>query len=156
MPPEFSIVTLLVVPLAAGLAAVFLRRRPRAADAVLTSTAALSLAASLSLLAATGNGEVHALHAGAWPGGPGIVLVADTLAALMLSVCNFVALCTSVYGWRGLPARYRLGRAHAFTAFMLFGVNGAFLARLSDLLDALRDCAGKSCRGLDGAAPPVP
>jgi multicomponent Na+:H+ antiporter subunit D len=128
MPPDFSIVALLLVPLAAGLAAVFLRRRPRSADAVLTGAAALCLAASLSLLAATGKGEIHVLFAGAWPGGPGIVLVADTLAALMLSVCNFVALCTSIYGWRGLPARYRIGRAHTFIAFMLFGVNGAFLA----------------------------
>src|SRR5690606_3935622 len=92
-PPGFSIVTLLVVPLAAGLAAVFLRRRPRTAHVILTSATALCLAASLSLLAATGNGEVHALQVGAWPSGPGIVLVADTLAALMLSVCNFVALC---------------------------------------------------------------
>jgi multicomponent Na+:H+ antiporter subunit D len=128
MPPVFSIVALLVVPLVAGLAGIFLRRQPRTADAVLTTAAALSFAASLALLAATRDGEVHVLHVGGWPGGPGIVLVADTLAILMLAVCNFVALCTAVHGWHGLPVRYRLGRAHAFTAFLLFGVNGAFLA----------------------------
>jgi multicomponent Na+:H+ antiporter subunit D len=128
MSPVFAIVALLVVPLAAGLAAIFLRRQPRGADAVLTTAAALTFAAAVALLAATRNGEVHVLLVGGWPGGPGIVLVADTLAILMLTVCNFVALCTAVHGWHGLPARYRLGRAHAFTAFLLFGVNGAFLA----------------------------
>jgi multicomponent Na+:H+ antiporter subunit D len=128
MTPGFSIVALLLVPFAAGLAAIFLRRSPRGADAVLTTATAGCLAASLALLAATAGGQVHALHVGGWPGGPGIVLVADTLAALMLCVCNFVALCTAVHGWRALPTRYRLGRAHAFTAFMIFGVNGAFLA----------------------------
>jgi len=128
MTPAGSMMLLLVAPFLAGIGGIFLRRRPRGADALLTTATALGFGASLALLAATRHGEVHVIRLGGWPAGPGIVLVADTLAILMLAVCNFVALCTAVAGWRGLPARYRLGRAHAFTAFMIFGVNGAFLA----------------------------
>jgi multicomponent Na+:H+ antiporter subunit D len=128
MPPVFSIIALLLIPFLAGIGGIFLHRRPRAADAMLTGATALALSAAIALLATTRHGEIHVLRVGSWPGGPGIVMVADTLAVLMLVVCNFVAFCTSLYAWHGLPARYRLGRAHSFLAFLIFGVNGAFLA----------------------------
>ncbi len=91
----------------------------------LGGTVALGGVALALLVAADANPpEVYRL--GDWPAPFGIVLVLDRLAALMLTLTAFLALCVQLYvigtGWDKRGRHF-----HALFGFQLMGLNGAFL-----------------------------
>ncbi len=90
----------------------------------LAGTLAL-LAISTALLVRTGQGPMP-YRLGDWPAPFGIILIADRLAALMLTLTATLALVIQAYavatGW---DARGR--HFHALYLFQLMGLNGAFL-----------------------------
>ncbi|MGB6221644.1 complex I subunit 5 family protein [Haloferula sp.] len=117
----------LLAPFVGALICLPFAGRPRLSAGVSILAVAASLVASLVLVARTSGGEVFAVHAGAWPAPFGIVLVIDTFASLMLSVCQLVVLAAIVFAAKTLPDR--LKRRHLFPLILLlsFGTSGAFL-----------------------------
>lgn len=86
---------------------------------------ALQLAAALALLGAAVEGVTQVYYVGDWPAPYGIVLVADRLSALMLTLCAVLALGALVYAVQGDDERGR--HFHVLFQMQLFGINGAFL-----------------------------
>ena len=120
---------LLVVPIVLPmvLGALMLLRQDRAQQVVMGVLSSLGvLAVALTLLVRFAqDGEVMVYQISNWPAPYGIVLVADHLTALMLTLAASLALAVLVY------ASVRWDRAgvhfHPLFQFMLMGINGAFL-----------------------------
>ncbi len=106
------------------------RRRPRAAIALAATLAQLAAAVALlamadGRLAPAGGGGIGVYALGGWPAPFGIVLVADRLAAIMLTLSATLALAALVYSL----ARWERAGSHFLPLFqlLLMGLNGAFL-----------------------------
>ncbi len=111
------------VPLT-GAALGILLRHHRSVQRVVTATSLLLvLAAAVTLVAATGDGEVVATRVGDWPAGLAIVLAADGLTALLLVITSAMAAISVAF------ARTR-GEDHheLFHPLVLTLVTGVFLA----------------------------
>lgn len=85
-----------LIPLCAAGLALALHRHPRAQRTISVVALSLMLAASLGLLVAADSGPL-VVDVGGWAAPVGINLVADRLAALMLSVSGVVLLCVLLY-----------------------------------------------------------
>lgn len=83
------------------------------------------LALALGLLVQAGDGAVRPYRLGDWPAPYGIVLVADRLSAVMLTLTGALALVVAIFAAQGWDARGR--HFHALFQFQLMGVAGAFL-----------------------------
>ncbi|MEM1085705.1 MAG: proton-conducting transporter membrane subunit [Verrucomicrobiota bacterium] len=127
MTPDAQLLLCLLAPFIGALACLAAGPRPRVQAAIAVVAVALSLAAALGLVVATADGSVFAVHAGGWSAPFGIVLVADTLAALMLAVCQLVTLAALVTGAVVLPVRWY--RRHFFPLVLTLSTAscGAFL-----------------------------
>lgn len=90
----------------------------------LAATLAL-LPVALLLLRQTGGGEMAVYYLGDWPAPFGIVLVADRLSALMLTLTAALALAVLLYAVDGGDSRGR--HFHVLFQMQILGVNGAFL-----------------------------
>jgi multicomponent Na+:H+ antiporter subunit D len=100
--------------------------RLQRALAVIGVTANLLVA--LALLARTaGAGQRLVLQMGSWPAPFGITLVADGLAAIMLTLTGLLVTATVVYAIGTLDEREGMN-FHPLLLLLLMGVNGAFLA----------------------------
>ncbi len=115
----------IVLPLLAGAAQLLLddtRRTARVAIALGATFA--QLIAALALLGIAGN-EIVVYLLGGWKAPFGIVLVADRLSAVMLTLTAVLALPSLVYAlarWDRMGAHF-----HPLFQFLLMGINGAFL-----------------------------
>lgn len=123
----------IVIPLAAGAVMLLLResdRTPRVAIALASVLAQLVVAVALLCLTA---GAIPGLWAhdigvyllGDWPAPYGIVVVADRLAAVLLTLNAALCSCVLVYScarWDRAGVHF-----HPLFQFLLMGVNGAFL-----------------------------
>lgn len=121
---------LLVVPivLPALMAALLLilHRAPLAAARLLSvGVTACLLAAALTIFARARSGLPLVYELGDWPAPFGIVLIADRLSALMLSLTALLGLAVALYATQGWDARGRF--FHPLFLFQLMGLNGAFL-----------------------------
>ncbi|WP_298291901.1 monovalent cation/H+ antiporter subunit D [Thiomonas sp.] len=115
-----------LLPLAAGIVLLALRRAPLAlqrAVSVLALLLLLALDVALWLQVQGGAPVVYAL--GNWPVPVGIVLVADRLAAWMLLVTALVALGALLHALHGEDAHGP--HFHVLFQWQLFGLDGAFL-----------------------------
>lgn len=127
MSDELLIFLPLVIPAAAAVLGLVLRahRAPQAVIGVLGSAG--MLAAGLMLVARADAVGVIATQSGLWEAPFGITLVADRLAAAMVSVAGLVALAGAVYAWRDL-ADGKLGPHFVpLMQFLMMGVQGSFL-----------------------------
>lgn len=88
---------------------------------------ALALSGAL-LLWRTWTEGVLVVEVGAWPAPFGIVLVADMLAAVMVTVAGVVGLAATVYSLAVVDAGRLSSGYYAFIHVLLVGVCGAFLA----------------------------
>jgi multicomponent K+:H+ antiporter subunit D len=117
----------ILIPLFAGALLLLAERLGQGAERAIgvTATAALLPVALLLLVRAAADvPEVYYL--GDWPAPYGIVLVADRLSALMLTLCAALALPALIYALGSGDDRQ--GRHfHALFQMQLLGVNGAFL-----------------------------
>ncbi len=80
---------------------------------------------ALALLDAVGDGAILTYGVGNWPAPFGILLVADRLAAWMLTVTALLALFALLHGVRGADGAGR--HFHVLFQWQLLGLNGAFL-----------------------------
>lgn len=121
-------------------AAVLLLVRQRAArNAVAIGGASATLVIELFILRAVLGGEVVVSQMASWPAPYGITLVADGLAALLLTVTGVTALLTTVFTASSLEVAPRPGQgrllnrareafgAQALFQFLFMGVNMSFL-----------------------------
>ena len=117
-----------VLPLAAAVAGMLTLGRPRWQAPIGLAGSAALLAAAAALLTWTWREGIHVLEVGGWPAPFGIVLVADMLSAVMVTVTGAVGLAATVYSFRVVDdGRLRAGY-YAFIQVLLMGVSGAFLA----------------------------
>lgn len=127
MTPDLQLLLCLLAPFVGALACLGVGPRPRVAAVIASLSVATSLAAAIGLVAATADGEVFAVHAGGWPAPFGIVLVADTFSALMLSVCQIVTLAALVTGAVVLPAYWHRRYFFPLVLTLSTATCGAFL-----------------------------
>lgn len=90
----------------------------------IASTAAL-VALAILLLVEAADGTVRPYRLGDWPAPFGIVLVADRLSTVMLTLTAVLALLVVVFAAAGWDRRGQ--HFHALFQFQLMGINGAFL-----------------------------
>lgn len=115
-----------LIPLVAGALLLLAGRWGRGVERAigLAATAAL-LPVAVLLLVRVAAGELMVYYDGNWPAPYGIVLVADRLSALMLTLTACLALGSLLYAVTGDD---RLGpRFHVLFQMQLLGINGAFL-----------------------------
>jgi multicomponent Na+:H+ antiporter subunit D len=117
----------ILVPLAGAAGCVLLwRRRPLQRLLALLTSAGL-LAAAIALLLWIWNEGVQAEQMGDWPAPFGITLVADTFAAVMVTLAGIVGLTIVVYSLHSVdPGRESFGY-YPLLLTLLAGVCGAFL-----------------------------
>ncbi|MFN2204213.1 MAG: proton-conducting transporter membrane subunit [Caldilineaceae bacterium] len=85
------------------------------------------LAVAVTLLVYTLEGNRLVMEMGDWPAPFGIVLVADGLTAIMLTLSGILTATTVFYAMGSLDSRARMNY-FPLLMFLLMGVNGAFLA----------------------------
>jgi multicomponent Na+:H+ antiporter subunit D len=119
-----------VLPLSAAGLTLALYRRPRLQRVVSVSTLVLVLVAAVGLLVLADDGPVTT-EVGGWATPVGIGLVADRLAALMLTVSAAVVLCVLVYSLaQGLAGEQSapISVFHPTYLVLVAGVANAFLS----------------------------
>jgi multicomponent K+:H+ antiporter subunit D len=116
----------IVLPLLAGVLITLIDNRSIKLALSLTATGLL-MVATLTLLVRSAGGvaQVSTYVLGDWPAPFGIVLVADRLSTLMVTLTSVLALTSLIYS----TARWHRAGPHFHTLFqfLLMGVNGAFL-----------------------------
>lgn len=128
MITETFLLTLqLILPLAAGICGLLLIRLPRASAALALLFSTIQLVAACALVLAADRSGYIVVQAGGWVAPYGISLVADRLAAIMVTISALVGLAVFVHAVtnreRGLP----LPLFFPLSNFLLLGVNGSFL-----------------------------
>lgn len=123
---HLPILPVAIPALAAPLTLLLMRRHPAACIAVAFASCAAMLACALALLAGAGDGSITVYALGHWPAPFGIVLVADRLSAIMLTLAASLALVALLHAV--ITGVDRKGwHFHALFQFQLMGLNGAFL-----------------------------
>jgi multicomponent Na+:H+ antiporter subunit D len=116
-----------VIPLGAAAVSVALGRRPRLRRGVGIVALTATIAACVDLLRRVSDGTVIAGHLGGWEAPLGIVLVADTFAAIMLTVSSVMLLAVLLYAI-GSPKTDESGPFfHPVYLVLAAGVSASFL-----------------------------
>ncbi len=125
---EHLVIASILLPLATAAVLVPLddRRKPlKAGIALLSTLASLSLAIMLLIRVDADGAHTSIYLLGNWPAPFGIVLVADRLSALMLTLAGIVILSGLIFSiarWHKAGSQY-----HPLVQFLLAGLNGVFL-----------------------------
>lgn len=117
----------IVVTLLSAILALLARRRPRLQEAIAVSGAVALLAAAVALLLRVAGEGVVVSRMGSWPSPFAIVLVADRLAALMVTLTGVVALTVVIYARAEVATEQRTSGFYPLLHVLLAGVCGAFL-----------------------------
>ncbi|MGF1553474.1 MAG: proton-conducting transporter membrane subunit [Paracoccaceae bacterium] len=117
----------LLIPFVTAVAALLAPRFGIAPRAVGLVGAGLHAAAAVHLAAVVIGQGVIAATMGGWPVPVGIVLVADTLSALMVATVALMGLATAAYALADIDARRERAGWHALVHVLLAGATGAFL-----------------------------
>jgi multicomponent K+:H+ antiporter subunit D len=126
LPEHLPILPVAIPALAAPVTLLLMRRHPGWGIALAFASCAAMLACALALLGDAGDGIVHVYALGEWPAPFGIVLVADRLAAMMLTLASVLALLALLHAV--ITGIDRKGwHFHPLFQFQLMGLNGAFL-----------------------------
>ncbi len=117
----------IAIPMLAGAVSLLAWRRPVVQRAIATGASASLLLVSLALLALVRLGGIAVTEIGSWPASYGIVLVADLLSVLMLSVSSAIWLAVVVYSRASIDRRREAFGYYPLLSFLMMGVCGAFL-----------------------------
>ncbi len=117
----------IVIPLAASVIALLLRRVPKVQPWVnIVSMTALT-GVSIALMVTVNTGGIQATTFGGWPFPFGITLVGDHLSAIMLLISSIMGLFLAIYAMGDMDAdRIRFG-FYPFMNLLMVGISGAFL-----------------------------
>jgi len=124
---EALVIAPLLVPLVSLVLCLALANSRRVTECISIAAAVLMLAAATGLLAVIDKQGILTLRAGGWAPPYGIVLVADTLSALMLWISAFTALAVLIYGVCREGGERRPGHLYVLIHGLMLGVNGSFL-----------------------------
>lgn len=117
--------TPILLPLLTALLLLF--GRPGAARRRLAAASAgVQLAVALYLLSRTYGGEILVLPLGRWAAPAGIVLVVDTLSAVMICLASLIALASLLYGFAESPAAIEHPLRLPLIQFLVLGINLSF------------------------------
>src|SRR5689334_3372691 len=116
-----------VVPLGGAALTLLLRRRPLAQRSAMEAAVALTLVASITMLASANRGETLVARFGGWGAPFGITFVGDMLSAALCSAAGVVALAVAIFARADVRARRRRAGFDPLFLGMLTAVNGAFL-----------------------------
>lgn len=114
------------LPLLTALAALFARRPSTARRWLVGGSAVAQLAVALALAGAAWRGGPQVLALGGWAAPFGIVLVADLLAGIMLTLGAITALASLLYGFAELPVADEHPLRLPLVQFLVTGINLAF------------------------------
>ncbi|MCX8157908.1 MAG: proton-conducting transporter membrane subunit [Verrucomicrobiae bacterium] len=89
-------------------------------------SAALQLGAALYLLSCAFQGHTFVLPVGRWAAPVGIVLVVDTLSAVMVCLTSLIALATLLYGFAESPVSIEHPLRLPLVQFLVLGINLSF------------------------------
>jgi len=117
----------IVIPMLGGAVSLLAWRSAVAQRAIALGSAASLLAASLLLLGLVRWGGIAVTEIGSWPASFGIVLVADLLSALMLTVSSMIWLGVVIYSRASIDRRREAFGYYPLLSFLMMGVCGAFL-----------------------------
>ncbi|MGB5833503.1 MAG: monovalent cation/H+ antiporter subunit D [Thiohalocapsa sp.] len=123
---DHLVIAPLLVPLLAGILLVLMRGSATPLRRNLSMLGVQILfAVSLTLLLNVLNGQLLVYQLGDWSAPFGIVLVADRLSAMMVSLTSILAVLVMLHAIHGSDRKGR--QFHVLFQFQLFGINGAFL-----------------------------
>ncbi len=117
----------ILVPLLTAIVLVGCWTRPSVQRIIALGSSCVQLAVAALLLHQTSTGRIVTIAIGAWPPPFGIVLVADILSALMITVTGVVSVAVMVYSMSGIDANREAHGYYPLLSTLLTGVNGAFL-----------------------------
>lgn len=117
----------IVLPLLAGMAMIFLRRRIRVQQSFSLFTVLATLAVSIKLVSEISQHGILTLNLGGWLAPYGITIVADMLAALLLVASSIVTFACLLFAFRSVGNERKIHYVYPFFLFLLCGVNGSFL-----------------------------
>lgn len=121
------IVLPIILPLLAGMVAVFFRQYPMAQRAVVLAGLLAAVAASLVLLDQVSNDGVQVLHVGGWQAPFGITLAADMMSALLVLTACIVGLACLLYAFGSIGKERERHYVYPIMMVLICGVNGSFL-----------------------------
>jgi multicomponent Na+:H+ antiporter subunit D len=117
----------IVIPFAAAVAALLVRRRPLFQRTLGLAGSGGVLFAAFMLIVAVRRDGVHVLHIGDWPAPFGITLVADLFSALMVMLAGVIGFLVTVYSLISMDVRRASFGYYPLLLILLMGVCGAFL-----------------------------
>lgn len=121
------VVAPLLIPLFAGILAVFVQGNLRLQKWIAGAGAAAMLGASLALAGTVAESGIQVLYLGGWEAPFGITLVADMLSALLVATASLVTLACLLYGFGSLDEGRQRHYAYPLMLLLACGVNGSFL-----------------------------
>lgn len=128
MADAWLLVAPVVAPLLAAAAAILLRHRPRASEALTLATLAAAFALSITLLQrAMDGGTLATTVFGGWPQGFGVSFAARVPGAVLVTTTLLIALAVAVYSHAAIGGQRRHSGHDALLLAMVGAVNGAFL-----------------------------
>ncbi|MBK6406971.1 MAG: Na+/H+ antiporter subunit D [Holophagales bacterium] len=116
-----------LVPLATAIACLALRPWRAAGRAVSVLGALVHLLAAAALLHRVDGAGIQVMQMGGWPAPYGISLVADLLAAIMVTLTGVTGLAVAVYSLGSIDAEREAHGYHPLFHVLLMGVSMAFL-----------------------------
>ncbi|MDO9620893.1 MAG: proton-conducting transporter membrane subunit, partial [Moraxellaceae bacterium] len=125
MRPEIALPIL--VPLIAGALSLLCWRSISAQRAIGVIGSVAMLIAAAVLLHHVWHDGILVLQLGSWQAPFGISLVADLLAAIMVTLTGIVSVCTALYSLATINREYTHYGYYPLMFLLLAGVNGAFL-----------------------------
>ena len=122
-----NVTLVLLLPLTGLVASLLVWRRPQWQTPVAAVASSLHLVAATALLLEVGRHGTQVAHVGSWPAPYGIVLVVDTLSALMVWLTALLGLLTVLTSAAEIDRRQVELGFHPLLQLLLFGVCGAFV-----------------------------
>ncbi len=122
-----SIALLVVLPLAAAIAMLFLRGQILAQRTLAVAAIGACLTLSIVWLARTPAVGLYVSQVGEWRAPYGITIALDPLSGIMLSAANFVALMGLLHSFSTLAPRVEGAWFHPLFQTLVMGVNYAFI-----------------------------
>ncbi len=117
----------IVTPLLFGVLLFFVRYRLRLQMGLAAFGTLATLAVSALLVRTVSEKGIQVLHVGGWDAPYGIPLVADMLAAILVTISSIVTLACLLYAFYSLDDERKRNYAFPLMMILLCGVNGSFL-----------------------------
>jgi len=116
-----------IIPILGGIAGILAPKAAKSQTWLAAAICAISLAASVYLVAAVDQLGYLSLAIGGWDSPFGISLVADRLGAAMVAISCLIGLAVSIYAVDDLDSESRSSWFHPLSLLLVGAVNGAFL-----------------------------